>query len=283
MPLCSCPQAHCRTTYMRKASWESSSNVHDHCLVQNNRKPLRTCPQAHRCPWVKKWDNRLVLSRAPSCPIALEVDNWSTLKDNALLSLQCRSILWESNLSRIAWIHLIRLALGKNSRIFPISGISVGCSVSVGTSLQIVPSMSHTAAGIVEPNRLLVPGSQCAILWELFWIVPLFRFVGNNGIYVCSNIVSKFVLKTFGFRRGRTVGSLKKITMPGILKSCVTVGTSSSDAQYNCLASWYNTSYFLLRRSTIQVIQTFCSSTCACKDRWIAVLVFSTSAIENLK
>jgi len=41
--------------------------------------------------------------------------------------------------------------------------------------------------------------------------VPLFRFVGNNGIYVCSNIVSKFVLKTFGFRRGRTVGSLKKL------------------------------------------------------------------------
>ena len=128
-----------------------------------------------------------------------------------VVSLQCRIILWESNLSHIAWIHLIHLALGKNSTIFPISGISVGCSVSVGTSLQIVPSMSHTAAGIVEPNRLLVPGSQCAILWELFWIVPLFRFVGNNGIYVCSNIVSKFVLKTFGFRRGRTVGSLKKL------------------------------------------------------------------------
>ena len=35
---------------MIKASWESSSNVQDHCLVQNNTKPLRSCPRAHCCP-----------------------------------------------------------------------------------------------------------------------------------------------------------------------------------------------------------------------------------------
>ena len=50
IPLCSSPRAHCRTTYLRKASWESSSNVHDHCLVRYNRKPLRSCPRAHNRP-----------------------------------------------------------------------------------------------------------------------------------------------------------------------------------------------------------------------------------------
>ena len=35
---------------MIKASWESSWNVQDHCLVQNNTKPLRSCPRAHCCP-----------------------------------------------------------------------------------------------------------------------------------------------------------------------------------------------------------------------------------------
>ena len=66
-PFGSCPQAHCGTTYTRKPYWESSANIRDHCSVQDNKKPLNSCPRAHCCPWVKKWDNRLVLSRAPSC------------------------------------------------------------------------------------------------------------------------------------------------------------------------------------------------------------------------
>ena len=44
----------------RKASWGSSSNVRHHCLIQDNRKPLCSCPRAHSCPWVKKWDNNFV-------------------------------------------------------------------------------------------------------------------------------------------------------------------------------------------------------------------------------
>jgi len=48
------------TGSMRNASWGSSSNVRHHCLIQDNRKPLCSCPRAHCCPRVKKWDNNFV-------------------------------------------------------------------------------------------------------------------------------------------------------------------------------------------------------------------------------
>ena len=58
--------------------------------------------------------SQLSTSRA----IALEVDNY-TLKDNALLSLQCRSILWESNLSHIAGFISYVWLWGRTVESFP--------------------------------------------------------------------------------------------------------------------------------------------------------------------
>ena len=52
-PLCSCPQAHCGTTYMRKPYWESSANIQDHCQLSSSsllsfskKMGEQTCPLA---------------------------------------------------------------------------------------------------------------------------------------------------------------------------------------------------------------------------------------------